>query len=180
MFTHCTPVNSASGEVLLGTALIKVLSPEGLELSVKSLIDPCSQSSFISESLCQSLRLKGMKVHAPISGIGGEVVALGKKIGSFKLQPHVSSNYEHQLEALVLPQVSSYTSPSLVIKKKCNHLKGLQLADPQLLNHSHVNALLGSAFYYIIVDGAVIKGAPSEPITIKTMLDWIICGNTIG
>ena len=51
-----------------------------------------------------------------------------------------------------------------------NHLEGLQLADPQFLNHSHVDVLLGAAFYYIIVERPVVKGAPTEPIAIKTML----------
>ena len=104
---HCTQVNSASGEVLLGTLLIKVFSPERIELTVRAIIDPCFQSSFLLEYLCQRLRLKRIKVHAPVSGDGSEVVALGKKNVFFEPQPFFASNFEHQLEAMILRHVSA-------------------------------------------------------------------------
>ena len=76
--------------------------------------------------------------------------------------------------------MSSYTPPLVNDKRAYPHLKGLQLADPQFMEPSHVDVLLGAAFYSLIVEGAVIKGASTEPIAIKTTLGWVVSGSIDG
>ena len=47
---HHTLSTSLGGGILLATALIRVKGPYGLEITVRALIDSCSQVSLISES----------------------------------------------------------------------------------------------------------------------------------
>ena len=93
------------------------------------------------------------------------------------MQSHIESEPSHKVQALVLKRFSSYKPPSFSPKFSPVHLQGLQLADPQYLDQSHVDVLLGAAFYSSIVEGSVVKGQPQEPIAIKTTLGWIILGN---
>ena len=101
----------AKGRVLLGITLIKFKGKYQREMTVRALIDPCSQVSLISESLYQRLALRGQKIHAPITGAGGEEIAMEKKSVSFQLQLHFDSDLTYKLEAIVLHKVSSYTPP---------------------------------------------------------------------
>ena len=59
---------SSSVGILLATAIIKVEGDNGNQLMVRALIDPCSQATFISGSVCQRLKLKMNKVNVPIRG----------------------------------------------------------------------------------------------------------------
>ncbi|CAB0033517.1 unnamed protein product [Trichogramma brassicae] len=68
-------VEGESLEALLATARIRVSAPQGQFTTVRALVDQCAQSSFVTEELCQRLRLKKRQVNVPISGIGeGEIV----------------------------------------------------------------------------------------------------------
>ncbi|XP_065091616.1 uncharacterized protein LOC135712588 [Ochlerotatus camptorhynchus] len=50
--------------------LIKVKDADNNEHFARALLDSGSQPSFITESLCQKLRLKHVKLNSPVSGIG--------------------------------------------------------------------------------------------------------------
>lgn len=60
--------------VILFTALVKIRDSRGQYLLARALLDSGSQSSFVSESLCQRLALSRTKVNLPVSGIGQALV----------------------------------------------------------------------------------------------------------
>ena len=177
MYSGNTPVKSPRQGVLLATAYIRVISDEGTVVRVRALIDPCSQASFVSEALSKKLKLANESVQAPISGTGGELVAVCNKQVTLSIRPHFDSHYTHKLEALVLKKVSSYVPPITNDLFEPNHLQGLQLADPRFLDDFPVEVLLGTGFYADIVQGGMLKGQLNEPIAVQTTLGWIVWGN---
>ena len=166
--------------MLLATALITVVGENGLEVQARALIDPCSQSSFVSGSLSQRLRLKSQKVHIPIRGTGGSIIATATKSSLITVKSRVYTEFSCTVEVLIIPKVSSYAPPSMVTSLKLPHLEGLRLADPQYMCAAHIDVLLGASVYSQIIKGSVVKGRADEPIATNSSLGWLLSGNTPG
>ncbi|KAJ8685457.1 hypothetical protein QAD02_021250 [Eretmocerus hayati] len=60
------------------TAQVYVVAENGVRLKVRALIDPASQVSFVSSSLCQELHIKSELIHAPIPSVGDELVTVSR------------------------------------------------------------------------------------------------------
>ena len=61
-----------------------------------------------------------------------------------------------------------------------DHLRGLDLADPQFHQSGNVDLLLGADIYGQLVLDGVIRGPPGTPIAQRTVIGWIISGPTDG
>lgn len=177
MLSHSCDI-SLSGGVLLATALVKVQGDSGIELLVRALIDPCSQASFISGSLCQRLKLKVQKVDVPIKGTGGVLLSTVTKSAEVIIKSRLNSDFTCKVDALILSKVSSYKPPSMKTSLVLPHLEGLVLADPQYMDKNHIDMLLGASVYSRIVLGTVIKGKVNEPIATSSALGWLLSGDT--
>ncbi|XP_062557315.1 uncharacterized protein LOC134222188 [Armigeres subalbatus] len=68
--------------VILSTAVIKVKDVDNKYILARALLDSGSQPSFISEALCQRLRLKRTRLNSPVSGIGQSVVNVRYSVSS--------------------------------------------------------------------------------------------------
>ena len=68
------------------------------------------------------------------------------------------------VDSFVLQSLSSYTTPSMHTTLVLPHLSSLVLDDPQYMDKSHIDMLLGAAVYTRIVEGAFIKGNLNEPL----------------
>ena len=110
----------------MGAAIIKVIGLDGMVSMSRALIDSCSQASFISESLCQRLRLKRKKIHAPITGIGAKTVSVSQKLVSFTLQPHFKSDHSYNIDSFVLFEITFYQPPRADAAITLPHIKGLK------------------------------------------------------
>ena len=56
--------------VLLATAILTLESPLGAQMTVRALVDPASEGSFILERVVQALSLAKRREFTPISGVG--------------------------------------------------------------------------------------------------------------
>ena len=56
------------------------------------------------------------------------------------------------------------------------HLNGLELADLSTKSVKKVDMLIGLDYYYTFITGESIRGKQSEPIALKSIFGWIICG----
>lgn len=70
-----------------------------------------------------------------------------------------------------MPQLSNYSC-------QFHHLNSLEIADPQFLRAGQIDLLLGSAIHSKIVEGEIVRGRENEPIATKTVLGWVISGDT--
>ena len=89
----------AFGRVLLATARIYVEAPNGIRVLARALIDQCSQVSIVSQSLCQRLRLRYKPIHASITGVGSNTVAVSNEIVQFTVRPRFHSAFSSEVQA---------------------------------------------------------------------------------
>ncbi|CAB0028408.1 unnamed protein product [Trichogramma brassicae] len=162
-------------EALLATARIRVLSGEGQFATVRALVDQCAQSSFITEELCQKLRLKKRQVNVPISGIG-QGPANSRSEVEITIRPHFKSQFELMLKAYVLPVITSYR-PLCRSPEDWPHIKGLQLADPHFARPGRVDVLLSMQIHARIMQEGLKTGDVRSPIAMKSHLGWILSGS---
>lgn len=94
-------------DVILATALVKVVNVFGQNETLRALIDPGSQDSFITSSAVQALGLTKRSANVKVSGIGG---AAASKISSqvdLHFTPHYPSKQQFHTTALVMPNISA-------------------------------------------------------------------------
>ena len=163
---------------LLATAVVKVCSNNGFEILARALIDQCSQASFITTSLFKKLHLKKQTAQLPVSGIGGKSDLVCSHMVNFDVKPHFYSDFTIDVEAFILPTISSY-SPNLNINiQNFDHIKNLQLADPSFNKKGRIDLLLSTSCHASLIKGDIRRGKEYEPIATSSNLGWIISGNS--
>ncbi|XP_076684121.1 uncharacterized protein LOC143377086 [Andrena cerasifolii] len=150
--THCAQVQSPGASVLLATALVRVASNSGEKVTVRAMIDPCSEVSLIGESIAQLLRLPRSPTNIPVIGVAkNKTYSRGSRISSYRPSP-----------------VSVSTS--------WFHLTDLELADPEFASSRKVDILLGAEVYSQIIREGLRHGPPCTPVAQATTLGWILTG----
>lgn len=169
--------SNLSSEVLLATALVRVESRSGNNLTFRSLLDQGSQASFITESAVQSLGLKRVPSSVTISGVGDRVDPIvSKAMVNLKLQSIHDPNYIIPVKAHVLNKLTSVIPARKVNIQLCQSLIQLKLADPKFHTPNKIDLLLGADIYSQILVEGLIKGSPGLPIAQNTKLGWILSG----
>lgn len=184
--TQCTLVQSCNQVlgipegygtgVFLSSVMIFVVSQSGERIKVRALIDQCSQSSFISETLAKRLKLKGKRVQAVVTSIGGKGVVKCNDQTEFTITPYFRSKFSHKVDALIVSRVSNYVPPKVFVNSTLIHLLNLELADPDFTLDYPVEVLLGADVHAEIVLGEIVKGKQGEPIATSSKLGWYISG----
>ena len=140
-------------------------------------MDSCSQVSLVTQSLCTRLGLARSDTHVSIQGVGDKGALISKKLANFTVKTHFESSFRLDVQALVLPKLSSYKPPTLNGKNEFNHFKGLKLADPAYIENACVEVLLGANVYAEIIQEGIIKGLVNQPIALTSKLGWLITGS---
>ena len=166
-------------EVMLQTAIVYVIGPGGQLVPCRSLLDPGSQSSFISKSLKSKLRLSAVCANVRINGIGG--IHAGNVDEMVNVVLHLS-NESHDssslcVNAIVLDRISE-NIPTRRVSLNWPHLDVLKLADPYFCEPSAVDLLLGADVYPMLLneDFKVIANPSGELKAINTVLGYVITG----
>ena len=143
--------------VLLATARVNALGPNGTKIQVRALIDPGSQISLVTQALCNLLSLNCRTSHTHIQGIGEKTAAVSSKAACLSIQPHFDSTYSLEVDSIVLPKLSSYKPPVVGDISNFEYLRGLQLADPMYLEPSRVDILLCASVYAEIIENKSLR-----------------------
>ena len=76
----------------------------------------------------------------------------------------------------VLSMKSTFVSFSRLAQCSYKHLCGLPLTDRAGARDLAVDILIGADYYWSLVEGTVMRGAPWEPVTIATKLGYVFSG----
>ena len=133
---------------MLATELVQINFCGGV-FTARALIDPCSDESFISKRLLNSLKLPTEAFDAEVTGLGGEIVSRIEKKTTFTLISRRDQHFSVEVTALVVPQVTSKT-PTYSIEPTFD-LPDLEYADPNFFESSSVDMLLGGDIYPTIL-----------------------------
>lgn len=160
---------------LFPTALLKTINRNGKETLLRSIIDQCSDASYISQSAVKQLQLQTKRVTVQTSGLGNVPTAESTAIVNFKVQSLYDEHFSISIKAYVLPIVSS--SRPTAIFPTIENVDNLPLADPHYNMPGRVDMLLGCEVASIIkLPG--FKKPDSENIHLtNSRLGWLVSGS---
>ena len=92
----------------LATACIQIQGSGGRQLLVRPLIGQGAHSSFITEEVCQSLRLSKTPVKITLTSVGDNQTVKCKSRVNFIIRPHFVSTFTYNVTAYVLPCITAY------------------------------------------------------------------------
>ncbi|XP_076665012.1 uncharacterized protein LOC143367261 [Andrena cerasifolii] len=173
--THCAQTQTMGAAMLLATALVRVATVTGEGITVRALIDPCSEVSLIGESIAQLLKLPRTPTNIPVIGVA-KCKTYSKGSVTLTVSHRKDKSVNLAVQALVLPRLSSYQPSPAQLSTSMPHLKDLELADPEFLSCRKVDLLLGAEVYSQIILEGLKHGPPRTPVAQATTLGWILTG----
>ena len=168
---------SSNSHVLLATACLVLEGPRGQRFVCRALIDQCSEASFISESLAQTARLRRFWSPVIVSGVGDPEGTRVRGRVTVDLHSQVEPGVKLNLDALILPRITSYVPPTLSLVSH-TELNTLELADPQLADAHTIDMLIGADYYAQLIKEGLIR-IGDKLVAQNTIFGWIVSG-TVG
>nr|XP_026500130.1 uncharacterized protein LOC113403758 [Vanessa tameamea] len=169
-------VCASSGTVLLSTAVVRVRRRDGSCEIARVLMDPGSQSSFVTSSFIRRLSLPIRQVCVPVCGLSVSNVCKANDVVSCEILPENSDNNSQIVSCLVLNKITNFIPNVYVPIEQWDYLKPLKLAGSKFHIPSKVDILLGAeVFPSIIRDGRVV-GACGGPYAINSVFGWLVMG----
>ncbi|XP_055912003.1 uncharacterized protein LOC129946017 [Eupeodes corollae] len=169
--------NPLSTMVLLATAVIQIQSANGEFISLRALLDPGSESTFITERAVQQLRLKKCRTFMEFSGLGNNKSGSCQSFVDMKIKS-LHTSFQTDARAFVLKTITGLLPNREILPDQWGHIQGLCLADPSFYKPSSVDLLLGSGVFSEVVLPEIVRGnEPVAPIAQNTQLGWIVFGN---
>lgn len=157
--SYSTNLQSTSyTSIILGTALVDVCVGD-VRCTVRALIDPASEASFISKPLQMKLSLPSRSSKTDVIGLNGSFTATSSQTCSIVIGS--------PLDRLFFAKADVF-----VVRK----LTDLKMADIDLHKGSHVDLLLGGDIYPKILCQGVKWGNDQSLVAQQTVFGWIVTG----
>ncbi|CAF4853888.1 unnamed protein product [Pieris macdunnoughi] len=167
-------VDSDSEEVILATARIAVKSRNGDTIVLRALIDPCSQSNFVTEAAAQLLNLERTSISGKITGISSIPLTTKSQV---TLNFHAIRNPSHMItaKAYVLRRINSRLPSQEIPPDTWPSSEISDLADPHFHMPGSIDVLLGAVVYAHIILNGIIKRNESL-VALNSRLGWLVSG----
>ena len=143
-------VVSAKRKGLLPTVRLPVVGKNKKVVKVRTLLDQCSQKSFVLRSALPSLQWH--KVGQETMSLEGFLDVKDSKQYDIASLNFIRKGRKCQLEAVIVDKIPGHQAP-LGLQKDINKFQsaGLKLADPTLTTEKDIQILIGVDYYYEIV-----------------------------
>ncbi|CAH2041184.1 unnamed protein product, partial [Iphiclides podalirius] len=167
-------VDSDSEEVILATTRIAVKSRNGDTIVLRALIDPCSQSNFVTEAAAQVLNLERTSISGKITGISSIPLTTKSQV---TLNFHAIRNPSHMItaKAYVLRRINSRLPSQELPSDTWPSSEISDLADPHFHKPGSIDVLLGAVVYaHIILDGIIKRN--ESLVALNSRLGWLVSG----
>lgn len=110
-----------------------------------------------------------------VEGVGAAVNTQVKGSVTLTLRS-TTSKFEMQIEALVLPSITSQTPAVKIDVNQWHYLRGLDLADNRFGTPGIIDILIGADVWGRVLEGEVIGGRTDEPFAQRTRFGWVVFG----
>lgn len=160
---------------MLPTARIVIGDRGKYRIKVKALLDPCSETTLIKESLLRTISGRIEPIKLNVVGVDGRLMDSAR----VRAQIYVYSGKEStpiSVEVHGLKHIG-ITTPSVALDHKVNQFdKGFRLADPEFTKPAAVDIVLGANVYSrLLLSGIQINGSL---LCQETIFGWIVTGVT--
>ena len=145
-------------------------------MRVKTLLDPGSQRSYLSQ------RIKSILDLAPISKENISISTFGNPNSKQSTLENVCFNLKNESEQTF--PIEAFSTPFFCLpiknqlfnfaKTRFDYLKDLKLADSG--STDEIDLLIGSDFYWSVVTGKTKTGKNNEPVAVETKFGWFLNG----
>jgi uncharacterized CHY-type Zn-finger protein len=171
--SHCSYLKAQ--DVILSTALVKVFDCNGKPLQLRALLDSGSQSSFITESIADKLKLSFTHINVPVTGIN-ESISTAKKLVELKIHSNITT-FSATLTCLVSKKITERLPIVSINLSNFTVPLNIKLADPKFNVSSEIDLLIGSDLFWSLLSVGQIATNRKGPIFQKTQLGWIVGGH---
>ena len=169
--------------MLLQTATAEVVRPDNdsSPLNVRLVFDSCSQRSYVTQTVKEKLQL-------PVVGRDSLLIkTFGESDARLRTCEIVQVDIKTLCDATVYTQVyvvpvicGSLTQQSTKLTQSSyEHLRNLPLAERAAGGVLAVSILIGADYYWSLVEGTIVRGAPWEPVALATKLGFVLSGPTM-
>ncbi|XP_066596267.1 uncharacterized protein [Prorops nasuta] len=160
---------------LLATFLARATAPNGRQIMIRGLVDPGSQTSFMTENLAQLLRVTRRKVNATIYGVTGGAVRNVSSKTELILQSVKHDQASLKVTALILPKITNY-SPRSYSPLEFPQLGSLDLADEYASVKNPIDILIGADYCPQLLLNQIIHSSNHALIAQDSLFGWIVYG----
>ncbi|XP_072944068.1 uncharacterized protein [Epargyreus clarus] len=161
--------------VLLSTAMVRVVSSDGEKHEARMLLDNGSTANFITERLCDKLRLSRRSTSSMVTGINN---LISNSTQSCYLNfESINGSYCNRINCLILPVITKNLPPTSINSMHIPIPSGVQLADPTFNIPSAIDILVGAEIFWEVVGSNHIDLGRKQPILCESKLGWIVSGS---
>ncbi|XP_066590781.1 uncharacterized protein [Prorops nasuta] len=171
--THLSITDTRS--VLLATFSARIDALDGSRVIVRGLVDPSSETSFISENLVQQLRVPRKRIHATIQGVSRNSAHNVRAEAQITLHSLSRHGVSLDATALILPKITHYTPPTYS-PSSFPALSEIDLADNFASTKVPIDVLLGADYFAALVEDQFIHSSDHSLIAQRTIFGWIVSG----
>lgn len=162
--------------VFLSTALLRVINPKtNKECVVRALLDSGSQSSFITESLKQTLGLDALPTNIKVIGIGNTNSSSVSERSIVQFQS-TNSDFKVTLSCSVLREITGDLPKVHVDLKEFKFPPKIMLADPSFNTPAPIDVLIGADIFWDVVGDKQQSLGKGKPYLRSSQLGWIVSG----
>ena len=164
---------------VFATLLVYIKAKNGGGILLRALLDPVSDSCFITTSAARRIQGTRMKSCMPIAGLGGTLLGTSESSLVLDVMSTHDQSVRVNIDAQIAPKVSGM-QPSRPLEN-CNewpHLQGLQLADPGFGKPAPIDLLLDVEVYDEIMNSGILRSEniPKLPSARQSSFGWIVLG----
>lgn len=160
--------------VILATALVSLQDSQGNRRDCRALLDGGAQSHFITQDLCNQMKLRLTPINQPVAGLGNQQTNLNYKTEIVIKSKH--NAYTAKITCLVIQSITGELPNSVIDRANLKIPKNLTLADPQFHTPRIIDLLIGAELFWNLLCVGQIPLGPSLPVMQKTKLGWVLGG----
>lgn len=170
--------HASNGEVLLSTALIKVVDKNNKQHVARALLDSGSTTCLMSEAFYDKLRLPINTISNSILGINNVTSQISK---SCRLRiKSLDEHFTTSVHCFILPSITNFTPSKQVDLSMINVPSDICLADPHFHTPAAIDVLIGVDVFWDILGTQRLRLGDGLPILCDMKLGWLVSGPIKG
>ncbi|XP_055589653.1 uncharacterized protein LOC129741866 [Uranotaenia lowii] len=164
-----------SSTIILATAVVLVEDDTGKAFHARALLDSGSECNFMSERLCQRMKISRRRSNISVLGIGKASTTVKYQISA--VVKSRTSSFARSMEFLLLPAVTADLPTTSVTVSSWKFPQGVELADPGFFQSKSVDLVLGIQhfFSFLQTDNKIPLGE-GLPMLIDSVFGWLVTG----
>ncbi|XP_074040052.1 uncharacterized protein [Leptinotarsa decemlineata] len=162
--------------VMLATTRVEILSNRGNYHNFRALLDPGSQSTFITQKAFNNLGLPKYHLSLAVQGLGETKTVTSSGGVTLCIKPYRKTSPVFTTDAVILPKICEKLPSTNISIQKWPHISNIELADPNFNCPGQIDLLLGADIFPKILLGNHLKGGNGEPYALETVFGYVVMG----